>query len=207
MILILLALIVPTTADPEYYAVKIISGRYKIFSKIRECTGRTGSVYQSGDNRVLFQDDVWKIGTLGNDLDCNTLSSDVEEEYRTKYKTLKPSDKPWFRMMRSPNTGQYKYFPIKIYFRKFFERVEVTSEFNLVGGIKVDAELKEDCLRKEWGKKYPNKDIVVAYQDSNCWYEFVDQAELEYDWDVEYDYDNHITLLFHPAGNTDLRLI
>ena len=68
MILILLvALIKQATADPDYFAVKIRAGRYKIFTKLSHCTE---AVYQSGDNRVLFQDEVWKIGTLKNDLDC-----------------------------------------------------------------------------------------------------------------------------------------
>ena len=85
MILILLvALIKQATADPDYFAVKIRAGRYKIFTKLSHCTE---AVYQSGDNRVLFQDEgdrVWKIGALKNDLDCNTLPSVVEVKYWTK---------------------------------------------------------------------------------------------------------------------------
>ena len=67
MILVLLASIMSATADPDYFAVKIKSGRFKIFSKISECTG---AVYQSGDNKVLFRDGVWKVGTLKNGLHC-----------------------------------------------------------------------------------------------------------------------------------------
>ena len=102
MILILLALLVSATALPDYYAVRIFKEeRYsKIFTKISECTG---VVYQSseffrGHNRVLFQDGVWKIGTLKNDIDCDTLSSVVEEEFRTKSPAERPELKPWYRM-------------------------------------------------------------------------------------------------------------
>ena len=61
MIFILLALIVSATSDPDYHAGQIDGSTFQIFTKIRECTG---AVYKSGDSRVLFQDGVWKIGTL-----------------------------------------------------------------------------------------------------------------------------------------------
>ena len=43
---------------------------------------------------------------------------------------------------------------------------------------------------------YPDKHIVVSYQHStsNCYYAFVDEAELEY------DNQRSETLFFHPAG-------
>ena len=85
MVIILLSLIMSAKADPDYYAVHIEGdgGRYKIFTKLSECRE---AVYQSGDNRVLYQDGVWKIGTLENDqiVDCKTLPSIVEEEYRMR---------------------------------------------------------------------------------------------------------------------------
>ena len=95
MILILLVLLVSVTALPDYYAVRIEEEKYKIFTKINECTG---AVYQSGHNRVQYQDGVWKIGTLKNDLDCNGLSSVVEEEFRTKSLAQRPELKPWYKM-------------------------------------------------------------------------------------------------------------
>ena len=46
MIIILLALIVSATADPDFYAVKIEKEwrKFKIFTKISECTGHRSSV-------------------------------------------------------------------------------------------------------------------------------------------------------------------
>ena len=48
---------------------------------------------------------------------------------------------------------------------------------------------------------YPDKDIVVAFQDSNCFYDFVDQAELEY------DYTRKATIVVHPSGKYEIRMI
>ena len=182
MIPILLALIVSATADPDYYAVRIGSdGTYKIFTKIRECRG---AVYQSGDNRVLFQDEVWKIGTLENELDCNTLSSVVKEEYRTKEKQI-PRDNWWI--------------DIKIFIKGFNRRVEAPG-LKLVGGTNVEDKSKEDCFRKDWGDFSRDKDIVVAFQNSNCFYDFVDEAELEEEiWTG--------TIFVYPAGKNEIRMI
>ena len=134
-------------------------------------------VYQSGDNRVLFQDEVWKIGTLKNDLDCNTLPSIVQEEYRTKEKQI-PRDNWWI--------------DIKIFIKGFNRRVEAPG-LKLVGGTNVDAKSKTDCFKKDWVDFSHDKDIVVAFQNSNCLYDFVDEAELEVEtW--------RTTLFVHPAG-------
>ena len=196
MILILLALIVPATADPDYYAVEIETNRrskYKIFTKIRTCKG---AVYQSGDNRVLFQDDVWKIGKLKNELDCNNWSSIVEEEYRNKGIQM-PKTKYWIDIDGN-NVLR------RILIEGFNKRVEVTG-LNLVGGTKVDAKNEENCLKKNWGKQYPDKDIVVAFQNSKCFYDFVDQAKLSDNYDDYYDYG--AIIFVHPAGKNKIRMI
>ena len=79
MILILLSLTVPVTAASDYFAVKIESEYryYKIFTKMSECKGAV--YYQSEDKRVLFKNEVWKIGTLENELDCNSLKKIIYE--------------------------------------------------------------------------------------------------------------------------------
>ena len=185
MILLLLALIVSATALPDYYAVRIMIEKYKIFTKINECAG---AVYQSGHNRVLFQDGVWKIGTLTNDFDCNTLSSVVNEEYRTKFIAQRPEHRQWYKMN---DLGAW------IAFEYLYKRSQKTLRgFKLMGGTMVDDKSKEDCFKEDWGKKYPNKDIVVAFQDSKCYYDFVDRAQLDYD----YSYHGSATLSVHPAG-------
>ena len=200
MILILFALIVSATADPDYYAVQIESG-YKIFTKLSKCRG---AVYQSGDNRVLFQDDVWKIGKLKNELDCNNLSSIVEEEYRNKGIQM-PKTKYWIDIDGN-NVLR------RILIEGFNKRVEVTG-LNLVGGTKVDAKNEENCLKKNWGKQYPDKDIVVAFQNSKCFYDFVDQAKLSDNYDdyydyYDYDYYDYGAIIFvHPAGKNKIRMI
>ena len=192
MILMLLALILAATADPDYYAVHIQGdgGRYKMFTKISKCRE---AVYQSGDNRVLFKDGVWKIGTLKNYLvvDCKTLPSIVEEEYRMSKRTQRPKSDYWIDM--DGNTVLYR-----ILIEGFNKSVEITDK-KLVAGTKVDAESKEVCLMKDWGKKYPDKHIVVAFQDSNCFYDFVDQAELV-------DVPGAI-IFVHPAGKNKISMI
>ena len=197
MILLLLAVIVSATAYPDYYALwmdvynRNTTTKFKIFTKIGECTR---AVYQSGDNRVLFADGVWKIGTLKNDLDCNTLSSVVEEEYRTRYTTKKrPEDRQWFEMKKNVYTR------VSIFFEDLYEHGQKRG-LKLVGGTMVDDKSKEDCFEEDWGRKYPDKDIVVAFHDSNCFYDFVDQAQLDYD----YSYASSATLLVHPAGKNIL---
>ena len=176
MILVLLASIMSATADPDYFAVKIKSGRFKIFSKISECTG---AVYQSGDNKVLFRDGVWKIGTLKNGLlDCKKLSSVVAEEFQTK-ETQIPKNELWIDIKKSEQNWIFNNL-IEISIEGIDNSVE-KEKMKLVGGKKIEAESQEDCLKEDLKKKYPNKDIVVAYKDSNCSYSFVDEAELEYD--------------------------
>ena len=192
MILILLASILAAAADPDYYAVHIQGdgGRYKMFTKISKCKE---AVYHSGDNRVLFQDRVWKIGTLKNDqiVDCKTLPSIVEEEYRMNKRTQRPKSDIWIDIDGDTVLK-------RILIDGFNKSVEVTDK-QLVAGTKVDAESKEVCLRKDWGKKYPDKHIVVAFQDSNCFYDFVDQAELV---------DVYGAIIFvHPAGKNKIRMI
>ena len=183
MILILLALLVSVTALPDYYAVRLRGEKYyKIFTKISECEG---AVYQSGDKRVLFEDEVWKIGTLTDDLDCNTLPSVVEEEYRTKYKAQRPEIRYWYDMNDDP---------IWTAFEHLYKHEKKTG-VKLVGGTKVEDKSEEDCLSEVWGEKFPDKDIVVAFQDSNCFYDFVDQAQLDY----RHRYFKE-TLFVHPAG-------
>ena len=195
MIFILLALIVPATAL-DYFAVQIDNGRYKIFTKISGCTG---AAYQSGDNRVLYQDEVWKIGTLKNDLtDCNTLPS-IVQEYRTEGIQMPRDDtlSYWIDIKKTEKYGSD--ISIGIMIKALNKSVEVTG-LNLVGGTKsyLGTKSKEDCLRTNWGKtnNYPDKHIVVSYQHStsNCSFAFVDEAELEY------DYQRSETLFFHPAG-------
>ena len=192
MIFIALALLVSVTARPDYYAVKIKKEKYKIFTKISECKG---PVYQSGDRRVLFEDEVWKIGTLTNDLDCNTLSSVVDEEYyRTKSRGERPELEDWYDM----NDDH-----IWITFEHLYKRKKKTL-VKLVGGTKLDDKSEEDCLSEVWGEKFPDKDIVVAFQDSNCFYDFVDQAQLDYS-----NFYQSATLFVHPAGrniNNQLKL-
>ena len=176
MILVLLASIMSATADPDYFAVKIKSGRFKIFSKISECTG---AVYQSGDNKVLFRDGVWKIGTLKNGLlDCKKLSSVVAEEFQTK-ETQIPKNELWIDIKKSEQNWIFNNL-IEISIEGIDNSVE-KEKMKLVGGKKIEAESQEDCLKEDLKKKYTNKDIVVAYKDSNCSYSFVDEAELEYD--------------------------
>ena len=197
MIIILLSLIMSAKADPDYYAVHIEGdgGRYKIFTKISKCGG---AVYQSGDNRVLFQDGVWKIGILKNYLDCKTLSSDVEEEYRAEGTQIPNTWSYWIDIEKTEKYGEDE--KTGIWIKGFDNRVEVRG-FKLVHGTgtKEDATSKEDCLMKDWGKEYPHKHIVVAFKHSACFYDFVDQAELEYDvWG---------TMFVHPAGKNVLRMI
>ena len=186
MIPILLALIVSVTADPDYYAVRIGShGTYKIFTKIRECRG---AVYQSGDNRILFQDEVWKIGMLKNDIkNCRKLSSVVDETFRTKEIQM-PIDELWIDTKKSEQNWIFNNF-VLVSIQSFDKCVE-KKKMKLVGAKKLDADSKEDCLRKDWGKK--DKDIVMAFQDSNCYHSFVDEAELEY--------DSEATIFVHHSG-------
>ena len=105
----------------------------------------------------------------------------------------------------------------RILIEGFNKRVEVTG-LNLVGGTKVDATSKEDCLRKNWGKKYTDKDIVVAFQNSKCFYDVVDRAELSDDYDRDYDYyydydyvpnyyDYEAIIFVHPAGKNKIIII
>ena len=191
MILILLSLMMSSSAMayPDYFAVQIEKRGYKIFTKKSKCTG---AVYQSGDSRVLFQDQVWKIGRLKNELDCNTLSADVEEMYR-QYSIQSPEEGVWLKMTES-DKNHWMLIEIK----GFNKSVEVTG-FKLMGGTKADDKSKEDCLRKDWGRKHPNKHIVVAFQDSNCVYDLVDQAELEY--------YNGTTIFLHPTGKNLIKII
>ena len=210
MILILLAFIVPATADPDYIAVEIESGDeyyYKMFTKISKCGAAV--YYQSGDNRVLFQDEeAWKIGTLTNELDCNTVSSVIEEEYRNEEIQRMPKDDDWIYMKKTDNSdddidsgesGDDIERSIKI--KGFNKSVEVTvTGLKLEDGTKVEAKSKEDCLKKDWGDFSPDKDIVVAFQDFSCFYNFVDEAELKVEtW--------RSTIFVHPAGKNELRMI
>ena len=187
MNLILLALIVSITAYPDYYAVQIENGYYKIFTKRSECRG---AVYQSGV-RVLFHDRVGKIGTLKNYLDCNSLNSVVEEEYWTN-KVKLPRDNTWTQWIDIQKTYKYGYnVEIWIRMKGFKKSIEVTN-LNLVGGIKADAKTMEDCLRMSWMREYRDKHIVVGFKNSNCFYAFVDQAELAYDYGA--------IIFVHPPG-------
>ena len=187
MILLLFVLIMFATADPDFYAVRM-GRKYRIFSKISECTG---AVYKSGDNRVLFQDGVWKIGTLKSDLDCTTLSSVVEEEFRTKEMQM-PKNDAWISWIDIKNIDIYGNSPESwILVKGFDKNVEVT-DIKLVGGTRRHSESKEDCLREDWVKKYYDRDIVVSFQYSYCYYDFVDQAELRYGYGA--------IILIHPAG-------
>ena len=195
MILVLLASIVSANAYPDYYAVRMEAERFKIFTKISECEG---AVYQSGENRFLFQDGVWRIKTLKNDLDCNTLSSVVEEEYRTKYTAQRPEYLYWYKMTKIHY--YFDYSRIWIDFEDLYKRVKYTG-LKLVGGTKVEYKSKEDCLREDWGQKFPDKDVVVAFQDSNCFYDFVDQAQLHTFSKLQH---SNSTLLVHPAGKNIL---
>ena len=200
MILMLLALIMAATADPDYYAVKIETERFKIFTKISQCTG---AMYQSGDNRVLFQDGVWKIAEVENGpIDCKISSSVIEEKYRTK-KTQFPKDNEWIERIDVNKTEQNGYTTDEWILIKSFNKgvdVELTGIILVrgAGTMEENAE-KEDCLRNDWGKKHPenDKDIVVAFQDSKCLYDFVDQAELER------DNDNSI-IIIHQSGKTEI---
>ena len=194
MILILLALIVPSSADPSDYFIFKIEFKYenyKIFTKISKCKGEV--YYQSEDSRVLFQDEVWKIGTLENELDCNKLSSDVEEEYRTTEKQI-PKDHWWIDIKKtnSHSNNNTHFYRERIWIEGFLKRVE-TKGLKLVGGTNVDAKSKEDCFKKDWVDFSPDKDIVVAFQDFRCFYNFVDEAELEVEtW--------RTAIFVHPAG-------
>ena len=198
MILILLALIVPSSAGSDYFAVKIESEyeNYKIFTKISECKGAV--YYQSEDKRVLFQDEVWKIGTLKNDLDCNTLSSVVKEDYRTKEKQI-PRDGWWIDIKYTESHGNNThYFQQQIFIKGFNKRVE-SPGLKLVNGTNVDAKSREVCLRKAfWVNFSPDKDIVLAFQQSNCFYDFVDEAELE-------EETLRATIFVYPAGKNEIR--
>ena len=195
MILILFALIVPVTADSDYYAVKMERERYKIFTKFSKCNG---AVYQSGDNRVLFQDEVWKIGTLKNDLtDCNALSSVVEDEFRSRSAEMQEKKTLW-DMTNADQNGNYN--RIWIWIKGFNKGVEVTG-LQLVGGTKVEAKSKDDCLRTNWGKQYhPDKHIVVAFKYQNCFYDLVDEAELVEKF-------NNAKLFVHPAGKNEIKMV
>merc|ERR1712062_538039 len=73
----------------------------------------------------------------------------------------------------------------------FDKNVEVT-DIKLVGGTRRHSGSKEDCLREDWVKKYYDRDIVVSFQYSYCYYDFVDQAELRYGYGA--------IILIHPAG-------
>ena len=192
MILILLALLVSVTALPDYYAIHIQGEKFfKIFTKISECTG---VVYRSGHNRVLFQDGVWKIGTLKNDLDCNRLSSVVEEEFRTKSPRERPELIYWYDM----NDDQ-----ILLWIEHLNKR-EKKTYVKLVGGTMLDDKSEEDCFTEDWGTRFPDKDIVVAFQDSNCFYDFVDRAQLTFSSRYR-----SATVFGHLAGkniNNQLRL-
>ena len=187
MILILLALLVSVTALPDYYAVGF-GENYKIFTKISECTG---AVYQSGHNRVLFQDGVWKIGTLRTDLDCNTLSSVVAEEFRTKSPAERPELTLWYDM----RGGDQKTW---IFFKHLNKRGKKTG-VKLVGGTMLLDKSEEDCFTEDWGTRFPDKDIVVAFQDSNCFYDFVDRAQLAFSSRFR-----SATVFVHPAGKNIL---
>ena len=187
MILILLASILAAAADPDYYAVHIQGdgGRYKMFTKISKCKE---AVYHSGDNRVLFQDGVWKIGTLKNDqIDCKKLSSVVDETFRTKEIQM-PKHELWIDIKKSEQNWIFNN-RVVISIEGLNKCVE-KKKLKLVGARKIDAKSKEDCFRKNWRKK--DKDIVVAFQDSNCSYSFVDEAELEY--------DSEATIFVHHSG-------
>ena len=196
MILILLALIVPSSAGSDYFAVKIENEyeNYKIFTKISECKGAV--YYQSEDKRVLFQDEVWKVGTLKNELDCNTVSSVVEEEYRIEEAQKMLTNDYWIDVKKAELNISAPPIWIEI---KFFNKSVEVKGLNLVGGTNVEAKKKKDCLRKNWGKKYPEKDIVVAFSDSHCFYDFVYKAELEYNY--------RATIFLHTAGETEIRMI
>ena len=195
MIIIFLALIVSATADPDFYAVKIEKEwrKFKVFTKISECIGVV--YYQSAEKRVLFLDGVWKIGKLMKNLDCKTLSSVVEEEYRTVGLEIPEAnqDEPWIDIKETDKSGHDT--ESWIWIEGFNKSVEVTG-MKLVGGNEDSSSRnKEDCLRKDRGKEYPGKNILVAFQDltvsTQCFYDSVDQAELQ---------NGDETIMVHPAG-------
>ena len=106
-------------------------------------------MYKSGDNRVLFQDGVWKIGTLNNDLDCNTLSSVVEEDYRAKHEIQRPEDKNWWKIIKYYQSGQLKleYWPVSISLEDLYNRVETRGLRLVLGTRNSHSWSKDECLR------------------------------------------------------------
>ena len=66
-----------------------------------------------------------------------------------------------------------------------------------MGGTEENAESQKDCFGKDWGKKYPDKNVVVAFQDSDCFYDFVDQAQLKPGY-------YRGTIFVHPSGKMKL---
>ena len=189
-------MIVSATADPDYYAVELPGEKLKIFTKISECTRAV--YYHSAENRVLFQDGVLKIGTLKRNLDCQTLSTLVEEEYQNRTKEKKEElsiPNYWEEWIDIKETNKNRHDTVWIWIKGFNKSVEVTG-MKLKGGTKDWSSWnKEDCLTKDRGKKYPGKDIVVAFHHGGgCSYDSVDQAKLK-----EEDDDKTI-ILVHPAG-------
>ena len=138
-------------------------------------------MYQSGDKRVLFKGDgAWKIGNLETDLDCKTLSGDGEEEY---WRKEIPKNEAWFEWTNIKNIDQNGYHITKSWIKiKGFNKGGEITDFTLAVGTQVDAKKKKDCFGKNWGKEYPEKHIVVAFQNANC----CDQNNEE-----EKNYKNH----------------
>lgn len=184
MVLLLFALIMAATADPDYYAVKIKKGKFKIFTHKNECER---SWYQNGGDKILFFEGVWKIAKVKNGLkDCETKSSVVEKIYQTKNSKM-PEGDTWHSW-----TDKRDKKNIDIWVKSFNKSDEIT-DLKLVTGTKEEAETKEDCFGKEWGEK-SDKDIVVAFQNSKCFYDFVDQARLENDSTI------NATIVVYPSG-------
>ena len=119
------------------------------------------------------------------------MSSVVEQEYWTK-EIQTAINGVWIKELKKDKNDQHRYTVISITIKAIHKSVEVQNELKLSNGIMEKSVTKEDCFGKDWGTRYPDKDIVVAFQDSNCFYNFVDQAKLEY--------DTWATIFVHPSG-------
>ena len=98
--------------------------------------------------------------------------------------------KPWYNLNDDRSS---------ISFQELYKREKKTG-VKLVGGTMLLDKSEEDCFTEDWGEKYPDKDIVVTFQDSNCFYDFVDRAQL----DISISFYRSDTVFVHPAGKNIL---
>ena len=159
---------------PDYYAVNINDYGYKVFSRVRDCRA-----YQSGDKRILFQDDnKWKIAStmLGSgDPECQNMRS-VADLSHESFETT--GDLP-----TEESQGTYK-FTSTFYKKKkinieveFLQKCEEKRGFRILETSKTQKEYvsRERCERRDYwnGKNTNTTTFIVSFYNYECYFGFI----------------------------------